>query len=95
MDTALGTAPDQRRTTSLTLVLRRVRGTSPVLDPARRLPLIAAMTATDPSHLPPDHPAIPSRRIGVLLVNLGTPDATDYWSMRRYLKEFLSDRRVI
>ena len=37
----------------------------------------------------------PARRIGVLLVNLGTPDATDYWSMRRYLKEFLSDRRVI
>jgi ferrochelatase len=34
-------------------------------------------------------------RIGVLLVNLGTPDDTDYWSMRRYLKEFLSDRRVI
>jgi ferrochelatase len=41
--------------------------------------------------------AVPSAggRIGVLLVNLGTPDATDYWSMRRYLKEFLSDRRVI
>jgi ferrochelatase len=38
---------------------------------------------------------VPQRRIGVLLVNLGTPDATDYWSMRRYLKEFLSDRRVI
>jgi ferrochelatase len=34
-------------------------------------------------------------RVGVLLLNLGTPDATDYWSMRRYLKEFLSDRRVI
>jgi len=34
-------------------------------------------------------------KIGVLLVNLGTPDATDYRSMRRYLKEFLSDRRVI
>jgi len=34
-------------------------------------------------------------KIGVLLLNLGTPDATDYWSMRRYLKEFLSDRRVI
>src|ERR1700694_4267025 len=47
------------------------------------------------SHLPPDHPAIAPRRIGVLLVNLGTPEATDYWSMRRYLKEFLSDRRVI
>ncbi len=40
--------------------------------------------------------AIPgSGRIGVLLLNLGTPDGTDYWSMRRYLKEFLSDRRVI
>ena len=50
---------------------------------------------TDASHLPSSHPAIPPRRIGVLLVNLGTPDATDYWSMRRYLKEFLSDRRVI
>ncbi|MBO0766070.1 MAG: ferrochelatase [Hyphomicrobiaceae bacterium] len=37
----------------------------------------------------------PARRVGVLLMNLGTPDATDYWSMRRYLKEFLSDRRVI
>ena len=34
-------------------------------------------------------------RIGVLLVNLGTPDATGYFAMRRYLKEFLSDRRVI
>ena len=34
-------------------------------------------------------------RVGVLLVNLGTPAATDYFSMRRYLKEFLSDRRVI
>lgn len=45
--------------------------------------------------VPKDHPKLPPRRIGVLLVNLGTPDATDYWSMRRYLKEFLSDRRVI
>jgi protoporphyrin/coproporphyrin ferrochelatase len=34
-------------------------------------------------------------KIGVLLSNLGTPDATDYWSVRRYLAEFLSDRRVI
>ncbi len=40
-------------------------------------------------------PAVASGRIGVLIVNLGTPDGTDYWSMRRYLKEFLSDRRVI
>ena len=40
-------------------------------------------------------PPVASGRIGVLIVNLGTPDGTDYWSMRRYLKEFLSDRRVI
>ena len=37
----------------------------------------------------------PEAEIGVLLLNLGTPEATDYWSMRRYLREFLSDRRVI
>ena len=47
------------------------------------------------AHLPAGHPAVAHGRIGVLLVNLGTPDATDYRSMRRYLKEFLSDRRVI
>jgi len=47
------------------------------------------------SFRPPDHPPIRSGRVGVLLVNLGTPEATDYWSMRRYLAEFLSDRRVI
>lgn len=52
-------------------------------------------TAADPGHQPADHPQIERGKIGVLLVNLGTPDATDYWSMRRYLKEFLSDRRVI
>ena len=44
---------------------------------------------------PSGHPDVPHGRIGVLLLNLGTPDGTDYWSMRRYLKEFLSDRRVI
>jgi ferrochelatase len=48
----------------------------------------------EPARRPPDHPAF-DRKVGVLIVNLGTPDATDYWSMRRYLKEFLSDRRVI
>jgi ferrochelatase len=46
-------------------------------------------------HLPKDHPPVQWGRIGVLLVNLGTPDATDFRSMRRYLKEFLSDKRVI
>ena len=44
---------------------------------------------------PTDHPPVVSPRIGVLLLNLGTPDGTDYWSMRRYLNEFLSDQRVI
>ncbi len=44
---------------------------------------------------PADHPHIPPRKIGVLLLNLGTPEGTSYWPMRRYLSEFLSDRRVI
>lgn len=48
-----------------------------------------------PAHAPADHPAVPARRVGILLANLGTPDGTDYWSMRRYLNEFLSDKRVI
>jgi ferrochelatase len=41
------------------------------------------------------HPPALGGRIGVLIVNLGTPEGTDYWSIRRYLHEFLSDRRVI
>lgn len=41
------------------------------------------------------HPPVNFGKKGILLVNLGTPDATDFWSIRRYLKEFLSDRRVI
>lgn len=45
--------------------------------------------------LPPDHASIRSGRIGVLLMNLGTPEGTTYKPMRAYLKEFLSDRRVI
>ena len=47
------------------------------------------------AHLPPNHPPVIKQKIGVLLLNLGTPDGTDYWSVRRYLKEFLSDPRVI
>jgi len=45
--------------------------------------------------LPPNHPAIPTPKVGVLLINLGTPDAPDAGSVRRYLGEFLSDRRVV
>ena len=44
---------------------------------------------------PADHPQIPPPRIGVLLINLGTPDAPDPSAVRRYLAEFLSDRRVV
>ncbi|PTM94349.1 ferrochelatase [Mycoplana dimorpha] len=44
---------------------------------------------------PASHPPVKHGKVGVLLVNLGTPDGTDYVSMRRYLKEFLTDRRVI
>ena len=47
------------------------------------------------SHRPAGHPPVMAGRVGVLIVNLGTPEGTDYWSIRRYLKEFLSDRRVI
>ncbi|MFQ5562035.1 MAG: ferrochelatase [Parvularculaceae bacterium] len=44
---------------------------------------------------PPEHPPIAEPRVGVLLVNLGTPDAANAGAVRRYLREFLSDRRVV
>ncbi|MBY8974665.1 ferrochelatase [Rhodobacteraceae bacterium NNCM2] len=47
------------------------------------------------AHAGKDHPQIPPAKVGVVISNLGTPDGTDYWSMRRYLGEFLSDKRVI
>ncbi len=47
------------------------------------------------THLPTDHPQVKKPKVGVLLANLGTPDDYTYWPMRRYLSEFLSDRRVI
>ncbi len=51
--------------------------------------------ATRPAHAPDDHPKVKMGRVGVLLANLGTPDDYSYWPMRRYLNEFLSDKRVI
>ena len=42
-----------------------------------------------------DHPKIPEPKVGVLLINLGTPDAPEERAVRRYLAEFLSDRRVV
>jgi ferrochelatase len=44
---------------------------------------------------PPDHPPVRHGRVGVLLINLGSPPGTDAASVRRYLRQFLSDRRVI
>jgi ferrochelatase len=44
---------------------------------------------------PVDHPQVPDPKIGVLLINLGTPDAPEAAAVRRYLAEFLSDRRVV
>ena len=41
------------------------------------------------------HPEVKFGKTGVLLINLGTPDSTNWWDIRKYLKEFLSDRRVI
>ncbi|MDC0031657.1 ferrochelatase [Candidatus Pelagibacter sp.] len=42
-----------------------------------------------------NHPEVKYGKTGILLVNLGTPDSTSWWDIRKYLKEFLSDRRVI
>ena len=42
-----------------------------------------------------DHPEVKFGKTGVLIINLGTPDTTNWWDIRKYLKEFLSDRRVI
>ena len=46
-------------------------------------------------NLPADHPPIPERKIGVLLINLGTPEDSTPKAVRTYLAEFLSDRRVV
>ena len=56
---------------------------------------VAQLSSEARTHRPAGHPPAPSGKVGVLIVNLGTPEGTDYWSIRRYLQEFLSDRRVI
>ena len=45
--------------------------------------------------IPPNHPSIPAPRVGVLLINLGTPEEASPRAVKRYLAEFLSDRRVV
>ena len=46
-------------------------------------------------NLPNKHPSMPSKKTGILIVNLGTPDSTSWLDIRKYLNEFLSDKRVI
>ncbi|SIT80274.1 ferrochelatase [Pontibaca methylaminivorans] len=53
------------------------------------------MATSRPEHAPADHPRIAVEKTGILIGNLGTPDSYDYWPLRRYLSEFLSDKRVI
>ena len=61
-----------------------------VLNGLVHLPLILPPVA-----LPADHTPVKAGRIGVLLVNLGSPDAPDVPAVKRFLREFLSDSRVI
>ena len=42
-----------------------------------------------------NHPSVKYGKTGVIIINLGTPDSTNWFDIRRYLKEFLSDKRVI
>jgi protoporphyrin/coproporphyrin ferrochelatase len=64
-------------------------------------PVISREEANRAFQLPADHPGfvtggrVMGGKVGVLVLNLGTPDATSYWPMRRYLSQFLSDKRVI
>lgn len=55
----------------------------------------ATSSVEKPNAMQSDPVAMGPQRLGVLIANLGTPDGTDYWSVRRYLSEFLSDRRVV
>jgi ferrochelatase len=91
-DAALGRrAPD-----AYVMVFMESEGTAPSVAHGRaEMNALTPTTPAVPAHAPADHPAVAPARIGVLLANLGTPDDPGYWSMRRYLSEFLSDRRVI
>ncbi len=62
--------------------------------PPQSLPMMPALESNT-SALPADHPPVAVGNIGVLLVNLGTPDAPETGPVRRYLAEFLSDPRVV
>lgn len=59
------------------------------------MPVDSAAQSAAQSTRPANHPAVAAPRVGVLLVNLGTPDAPTPAAVKRYLAEFLSDRRVV
>jgi ferrochelatase len=59
------------------------------LTEAQALPAMIPPGKERLAHAPADHPPVRRAKVGVLLANLGTPDNYDYWSMRRYLNEFL------
>jgi len=63
--------------------------------PASAVGAVAPVPAAEAAPAAKTEPAPVEHGIGVLLVNLGTPDRADAASVRRYLKEFLTDRRVI
>ncbi len=97
-----GTQPDQgmamldsKSGSSLTQDTARARASEPELAPAATAARCPVTGTRSLHHAPDDHPKLPTAKVGILLANLGTPDNYDYWSMRRYLNEFLSDRRVI
>lgn len=76
----------------------RAEGASP-FEPATGTAMTTSRSVggaqAEPLARPDEHPPVASGNIGVLLVNLGTPEAANAPAVRRYLKEFLSDRRVI
>ncbi len=85
--------PDEKRIEAPPIAM-----TTPLSEPAAVAASAAAETTlvATPGNLPAPSDSAPARPgIGVLLVNLGTPDAADAPAIRRYLKEFLTDRRVI
>lgn len=55
----------------------------------------ASNISTGAAPTPAGHPSVSAEKIGVLIVNLGTPDAPTPSAVRRYLKEFLSDKRIV
>ena len=70
--------------------MHSARETCGIKDPELMLKLVTQLTKERPClmPMPPDHPIVPKPKLGLLLINLGTPDALDYWSMRRYWVSF-------